>query len=133
MRARSGALLSRRRSMQSTMEEGTAMTDKPPAVHGRLVDAQGRCAHYSGPLDIVAIRFPCCGKYYACHACHAELEPHPPERWSRADGDARVALCGACRAELTLGEYLGCEHRCPRCGAHFNPGCARHHALYFDL
>jgi uncharacterized CHY-type Zn-finger protein len=111
----------------------SGMPEADPAIHGRLLDAQGRCAHYRGPLDIVAIRFRCCGKYYACHACHDELESHASARWRRTHGAERVALCGACRAELTLAEYLSCGHRCPRCGAGFNPGCAGHRHLYFEL
>jgi uncharacterized CHY-type Zn-finger protein len=45
--------------------------------------------------------------------------------------DQRVVLCGACGFELTALEYLACESKCPRCHHSFNPGCARHHHLYF--
>ena len=40
----------------------------PPAVTvlGATVDDQTRCVHYAGPLDIVAIRFHCCGEFYPC-------------------------------------------------------------------
>jgi len=107
--------------------------DRPaPPLRGVDVDAQTRCAHYHGPLDVIAVRFPCCGVYYPCHACHEALAGHPPERWPRDRFDEPAVLCGACRATLTVEDYLGCEHACPRCGAAFNPGCAAHHDLYFQ-
>jgi len=103
-----------------------------PEVHGRALDAETRCAHWHGPLDIIAIRFPCCGKFYACHACHTELETHPPERWPRERFDAPAVLCGACGHVLTIREYLDSGHRCPACGRGFNPRCELHHGLYFE-
>ncbi|MBI4512762.1 MAG: hypothetical protein HY702_01510 [Gemmatimonadetes bacterium] len=103
-----------------------------PRVHGRLVDAHTRCVHYDGPRDIVAIKFRCCGRYYACYSCHEELESHPAARWARGEFGERAVLCGACGAELTINAYLACGYRCPSCGAGFNPGCARHHPLYFE-
>ncbi|HEY8468038.1 MAG TPA: CHY zinc finger protein [Longimicrobiales bacterium] len=103
-----------------------------PEVHGRLLDAETRCAHWHGPLDIIAIRFPCCGKFYACHDCHAEHETHPPERWPRERFDTAAVLCGACGHVLTIREYLDSGHRCPACGRGFNPRCALHYGLYFE-
>lgn len=100
-------------------------------VRGVEVDAQARCAHWHSPLDVIAIRAGCCGEYYACAACHDALADHPLEPLSREERDAPGVLCGVCRAELTVAEYLACGYRCPRCGAAFNPGCARHHHLYF--
>lgn len=95
------------------------------------MDARGRCAHYHGPHDIVAIRLPCCGRYYACHACHEELENHDAEPWTRGRFRSRAVLCGGCGAELSVAEYLASDFSCPRCDAAFNPRCARHHPLYF--
>lgn len=34
-------------------------------VHGISVDDKTRCEHYHSLLDIIAIKFKCCGKYYA--------------------------------------------------------------------
>lgn len=97
------------------------------------VDRETRCAHYRRDGDIVAIQFPCCGRFYACHSCHHDLEDHDPTRWPRdAFGQAAV-LCGACRERLTISEYLVCESVCPRCASPFNPGCAAHHPFYFEL
>ena len=104
-----------------------------PHAHGRLLDAETRCAHWHGPLDIIAIRFPCCGKFYACHDCHAEHETHPPERWPRERFDTAAVLCGACGHVLTIREYLDSGHRCPACGRGFNPRCELHHPLYFEV
>lgn len=99
---------------------------------GRLVDDQTRCVHWDGPTDVVAIRFRCCGRYYACHDCHAELESHPAERWPSGEFGEKAVRCGVCGAELSISEYLSCGFTCPACGAAFNPGCAGHYHLYFD-
>jgi uncharacterized CHY-type Zn-finger protein len=102
-------------------------------VRGVQLDEATRCAHYHGPLDIVAIRFPCCGTYFACHACHAALADHPAARWPSAAHDHRAVRCGHCASELTIAQYLGCGDRCPVCTAPFNPRCHTHHHYYFEL
>ncbi|MBJ39965.1 MAG: hypothetical protein CMD83_16130 [Gammaproteobacteria bacterium] len=101
------------------------------AVHGRAVDPETRCAHWHSPLDIIAIRFACCERWYPCNDCHAELADHPPRVWPHTAFDERAVLCGACGHQLTVNEYLGCDSTCTRCGASFNPGCALHYHLYF--
>ena len=101
-----------------------------PAVHGKTIDSQTRCVHYGTPLDIVAIKFRCCGDYYPCHLCHAECAGHPAALWSLGEYDQKAILCGACSAELTIAEYRAVE-QCPRGAAAFNPGCALHAHLYF--
>lgn len=97
-------------------------------------DSETRCAHYRGPADRIAIRFRCCGGYFCCHACHDALEDHVPDRWPSEEFGKRAVLCGACRGELTIREYLeGGAAGCPRCRAAFNPRCAFHHHLYFEV
>lgn len=103
---------------------------KLPRVLGAAVDDQTRCAHYRGETDIVAMRFKCCGHYYPCFACHEEAAGHPAERWDASDIDRPAVLCGACRTELRIADYLGTSE-CPACAARFNPGCRLHHHLYF--
>ncbi|MGO4536014.1 CHY zinc finger protein [Leifsonia sp. 2MCAF36] len=105
------------------------MTDRP-RVLGPVVDDETRCIHYRSALDVVAIRFACCGEYYPCHLCHAEAAGHPAERWPLADRDREAVLCGVCGDQLTIAEYLETDS-CPRCGAAFNPGCRLHTDLYF--
>lgn len=102
-------------------------------VQGATLDHQTRCVHYASPLDVVAIKFACCGEYYPCYHCHAEAADHPARRWPASAFDTRAVLCGVCRYELTIKEYLACHASCPHCGAGFNPGCHRHHHLYFEL
>lgn len=92
-----------------------------------------RCLHYDSALDLIAIRFRCCGSYYACHLCHEELADHPAARWRREEFGEKAILCGACGSELTIDEYTGCMATCPRCGAAFNPRCALHYGLYFEM
>ena len=101
-------------------------------VYGLDVDAWTRCRHYHGPTDVIALRFKCCGRWYPCFECHAACADHPATIWAAEEFDARAVLCGACGHLLTVAEYLQCDAVCPRCGTGFNPGCARHHHLYFE-
>lgn len=103
------------------------------SVPGIEVDDQTRCGHWKGQTDIIALRFKCCGQWYPCFACHESLAGHPAAVWPRDERDAKAILCGACGYELTITEYFGCGSACPACGAGFNPGCASHYHLYFDM
>jgi uncharacterized CHY-type Zn-finger protein len=103
-------------------------------VRGVDVGPETRCRHYDSELDVIAIRFPCCGTFYPCYECHLAAADHEPERWGddgRDDADADAVLCGVCGTVLTVAEYVDCEDRCPDCGAEFNPGCRRHYDRYF--
>lgn len=103
-----------------------------PIVEGVSLDADTRCAHYHGAVDIIAIKMRCCGIYYACRECHDELAGHASEVWPKAEWDQPAVLCGTCGAEISVRAYLACENSCPACGAAFNPGCKSHHHLYFE-
>lgn len=74
----------------------------------------------------------CCGVYYACKDCHAALADHASEVWPQGDWHRKAVLCGTCSYELSISEYLGCNSKCPGCGAPFNPGCRHHFRFYFD-
>lgn len=101
-------------------------------VRGVDVDPGTRCAHYRGPLDVVAIKFRCCLVYYPCHRCHEQVADHPARLWARGEFGEKAALCGACGIEMAVSEYLACGSRCPGCGQAFNPACEGHHRLYFE-
>lgn len=103
-----------------------------PSVRGAVVDDMTRCVHYRSVLDIVAIRFACCGEFYPCHLCHEEYAGHRSAQWPMSARDTEAVLCGACGAELTITEYLDAT-ACPRCDAPFNPGCSLHAHLYFEV
>lgn len=103
-----------------------------PPVRGAVVDDMTRCVHYRTPVDIVAIRFACCGEYYPCHLCHEESAGHAARPWPIERRGTAAVLCGACGAELAIEEYLGASG-CPRCGAAFNERCALHAHLYFEM
>ena len=102
-------------------------------VRGVEIDPRTGCSHYRGPTDIVSIRFACCRTYYACHQCHGAMAGHAAQRWKSRDFTEKAVLCGACGAELSIARYLQCTVGCPECGARFNPGCAAHHHLYFEV
>jgi uncharacterized CHY-type Zn-finger protein len=100
-------------------------------IRGVDLDPQTRCAHYRGPLDIIAIKMKCCGDYYACKDCHDALAGHAIEVWPRDEWNEKAILCGACGAELTVHEYLQSQNCCPICRSSFNPKCKNHYHFYF--
>lgn len=103
-----------------------------PRVLGPVVDEATRCVHYRTEVDIIAIRFACCGEYYPCHRCHEETADHPAEQWPVAERDRAAVLCGECGTELTIAAYLEATG-CPACGARFNERCRLHTHLYFQV
>lgn len=109
--------------------------DKSVSLHnvrGVGLDAQTRCAHYNSPADIIAIKMKCCGMYYACKDCHAELAGHSAETWPVSEWKEKAVLCGACGSELTITEYMESGAECPACHAKFNPRCRNHYHFYFE-
>ena len=101
-------------------------------VYGSNVDSQTRCAHYHSAIDIIAIKFKCCERWFPCFECHAEVVSHTPAVWAVGEFDTPAVLCGGCGHQLSVAEYLDCDSVCPKCHHGFNPGCARHRHLYFE-
>lgn len=101
-------------------------------VRGQGVGPETRCGHYAADVDVVAIRFYCCGTYFPCHACHDACADHAPEVWPRARFDRPAVLCGVCETELAIEDYIEAGDTCPACGAGFNPNCADHYDRYFE-
>ena len=104
----------------------------PPTVLGAVVDDQTRCTHYHTDRDVVAIKFACCQDWYPCYRCHDEASGHAIRPWSADQRDEQAVLCGVCRSIMTIADYLQTD-RCAHCGAAFNPGCANHWSIYFDV
>jgi uncharacterized CHY-type Zn-finger protein len=102
-------------------------------VLGFDVTPRTQCAHWHSDRDIIAIKHKCCGEYYACISCHDNMAAHTSTVWSKSERDTRAIMCGNCSVELTIGQYLSCDSVCPACSAAFNPGCARHYDLYFEM
>ena len=103
-----------------------------PEIKGKVVDEYTRCVHYHSLLDIIAIKFKCCGEYYPCYRCHEEEADHDREVWKKNEFDTRAILCGICNNEMTINEYLASNSQCPFCGACFNPDCNKHYHFYFE-
>jgi|SRR5680860_690724 len=101
-------------------------------VFGSTTDDATRCVHYGTALDIVAIKFRCCGRYYPCFQCHAAGETHAADRWPQEEWSENAILCGECHTELSILTYRQ-STACPACGAAFNERCALHAHLYFEL
>lgn len=101
------------------------------SIFGIDVDPQTRCSHYKSELDIIAIKFKCCEKWFPCYECHSEIANHSPALWPKNEFDSPAILCGACGYQLTINEYFSCDSTCPKCERGFNPGCANHYHLYF--
>ena len=102
-------------------------------VAGCAVDAQTRCAHYHGATDVIALKFKCCGQWHPCVECHRVAADHDAMVWPLAERHERAILCGVCGHQLTIAAYLSCGSTCPHCTAAFNPGCALHYHLYFEM
>lgn len=102
-------------------------------VHGVRLDAETRCSHWNSALDIVAIKFKCCGEFYACFECHRELTDHEAKVWPASEFEEQALLCGTCGFRLTICDYLALgSSACPKCESEFNAGCSRHRHLYFE-
>lgn len=109
-------------------------SEKVVHLKGQLVDTQTRCRHYHSALDIIAIKFKCCGIYFPCYKCHQELESHDIIRWNNLDLKAeKVILCGSCSSILYYKEYSANDNKCSYCSSDFNPNCSLHYGLYFDI
>jgi len=101
-------------------------------IYGKPVDNQTRCQHWHSTLDIIAIKFNCCEKYYPCFSCHGETADHEPSVWPKEEFSEKAILCGVCGTELSIQEYFDSENTCPNCNSKFNPGCSNHYHLYFE-
>ena len=101
-------------------------------LYGKIIDDNTRCEHYHSPVDIIAIKFKCCCHYYPCYQCHEETAGHATQTWSKAEWNVKAILCGKCKTELTINEYMRSGDQCPKCGAAFNPNCRKHYHLYFQ-
>ncbi|MFL0684154.1 MAG: CHY zinc finger protein [Algoriphagus aquaeductus] len=101
-------------------------------VFGKPVDNQTRCVHWHSELDIIAIKFKCCDKYYPCFSCHEEEADHEHRVWPKAEFDQKAILCGVCGNELSIKDYMASNNTCPHCKSGFNPGCSKHYHLYFE-
>ena len=101
-------------------------------VYGKPIDNQTRCQHWHSELDIIAIKFKCCDKYYPCFSCHEETADHEPQVWPKSEFDSKAILCGVCGTELSIADYKSSNNTCPNCKAAFNPGCSNHYHLYFE-
>ena len=101
-------------------------------IYGLLVDDQTRCQHYHSPVDIIAIQFRCCGRFYPCYQCHEACESHPMERWKPHEFDTKAILCGVCRHKMSISEYMAAT-ACPSCGSMLNTGCKKHFHIYFGV
>ena len=101
-------------------------------IYGAIVDDETRCIHYHTPVDIIAIKFKCCNRFYPCYKCHEEAESHPIVRWGQEEFGEKAIYCGRCKSTLSIREYMNAPV-CPRCGAKLNSRCKNHYHIYFDV
>ncbi len=101
------------------------------AINGNLIDGKGRCVHYGTEKDIVAIKFKCCNKYYACYQCHNEIENHLVKLWELEEFEEKAIACGSCFETISINKYKESSN-CPFCKSAFNVNCKKHYHLYFD-
>ena len=64
----------------------------------------------------VAIRAPCCKKWYDCPECHEEQQDHELEKTMEL-----VLLCKKCKKAFRkeVGEFEEADEYCPHCDNHF--------------
>ncbi len=102
-------------------------------MKGKITDEFSRCIHFHSSLDVIAIKFKCCNEYYPCYNCHEEEADHEHEAWNKNEFDSKAVLCGICKNEMTITEYLASGNQCPFCHVAFNPNCNKHYYLYFEV
>ena len=102
-------------------------------IKGTNVERQTRCAHYKTDFDVIALKFKCYDDWFPCFECHAENTNHAAEVWSKNEFNEKAVLCGVCGLMLEITEYLNCRSTCPKCESSFNPRCANHYHLYFQI
>ena len=102
-------------------------------IRGVGIDRETRCTHWHSELDIIAIKFKCCGRWFPCFDCHTAVADHEPQGWAAEERNEPAILCGVCGLQLSISDYFGCDSICPGCGSSFNPGCANHYNLYFEI
>lgn len=102
-------------------------------IKGKLIDDSGRCEHWHSPLDIIAIKFYCCGDYYSCYQCHEAEANHYIKSWPNEMWDQKAVMCGNCAKEMSITDYMNSRNACPNCQSDFNPNCSYHWGKYFDL
>lgn len=102
-------------------------------INGKIYDDETRCEHYHSRLDIVAIKFYCCNEYYPCITCHKETADHEVHVWPADNFNEKAVMCGKCKTEMTIQDYLSSGSKCPFCKAQFNEGCKLHQHLYFHI
>lgn len=100
-------------------------------VYGLLINENTGCLHHDSSLDVIAIKFKCCMRYYACYSCHLALADHPAERWHSDEFHRNAILCGQCRTEMTIQQYILCKNECLNCKSQFNSKCELHWDKYF--
>jgi len=121
------------------------MTGVAGHVYGQAIDDQTRCVHWNSSRDVVAIKMHCCQRFYPCHSCHqqqTDTAQHTHTVWPRDEWQQPAVLCGVCKSQLSVQEYVSVygsysaqcasSTSCPHCKASWNPGCGKHLHLYFD-
>lgn len=90
-------------------------TIRDPAVQkGKPLPEKGTCKHYKQSHRW--LRFPCCGRAYACDVCHDEDQDHPMELATRM-------ICGYCAKEQPYGNGKPCTS----CGSMMTRGARTSH------
>ena len=97
-------------------------------ILGLDLDEVGRCSHYHGSNDIVALKCGSCQAFSACYRCHDAICDHSFKALDKTK--SKIILCGACRTLIDWQDYH--KGGCPSCHHSFNPKCSRHSEIYFN-
>lgn len=101
-------------------------------VYGLFIDNEIWCIYYYLFLDVIVIKFKCCNKYYLCYKCYNEYVFYIIERWVENEFDEKVIMCGVCKYEMCICDYMMVE-MCFCCKVYFNSCCKFYYYLYFEV
>lgn len=103
-------------------------------IYGEWIDRNTRCKHWNLELDVIALKFKCCDRYYPCYLCHAENVEHEACRWLGQELSlVPMVVCGVCYHQYTYMEYSNTGYTCVNCLSNFNPKCSLHTEHYVDI
>jgi uncharacterized CHY-type Zn-finger protein len=72
------------------IDDHTAKKAQAINALGIDVDYQNCCENYTSHLDVVAFRYKCCGRHYACARCYEVLAGHEIVLWDKTDYETLV-------------------------------------------
>ncbi|SQA00231.1 zinc finger protein [Staphylococcus aureus] len=103
-----------------------------PKVYGSLIDTETRCRIILPKKILLQLNLNVVINTIHAISAIMSLKKHAIKRWSEPSFNEKAILCGVCKHELTINEYMMVE-RCPNCQSRFNNRCKYHYHIYFEI